>query len=105
MGLQKQGLGEAILYFGCRERDSDFIYRDEMAAALDNKVISDLHICLSREKNEPKQYVQDAIAKHEAKTKEIVMEKNGRFYICGSTAMGRDVINVFKKICSKAKVE
>lgn len=32
--LQK-GLGEAILYFGCRQRDSDFIYRDEMANALD----------------------------------------------------------------------
>ena len=37
--LQKEGLGEAILYFGCREKDSDFIYREEMADALDNKVI------------------------------------------------------------------
>lgn len=37
--LQKEGLGEAILYFGCREKDSDFIYREEMANALDNKVI------------------------------------------------------------------
>jgi sulfite reductase alpha subunit-like flavoprotein len=55
--LIKSGLGEAILYFGCRQRDSDFIYRDEMANALDQKVISELHICLSREKNEPKTYV------------------------------------------------
>jgi sulfite reductase alpha subunit-like flavoprotein len=39
------------LYFGCREKDSDFIYREEMANALDNKVISELHICLSREKD------------------------------------------------------
>ena len=24
-------LGEALMYFGCREKDSDYIYRDEMA--------------------------------------------------------------------------
>lgn len=49
---------EAILYFGCRERDSDFIYREEMSDAYDKKVISDLKICLSREAGEPRTYVQ-----------------------------------------------
>jgi len=50
-------LGEALLYFGCREKDSDYIYRDEMALAADNKVISGLNISFSREKGEPKMYV------------------------------------------------
>jgi sulfite reductase alpha subunit-like flavoprotein len=86
------------LYFGCREKDSDFIYREEMANALDNKVISELHICLSREKDQPRTYVQNSIAKNQAKVKEILIEKKGNFYICGSTSMGKEVNKVLEDI-------
>lgn len=103
--IQKTGLGEAILYFGCRERDSDFIYRDEMAAAADKKIISALHIALSREKNEKKTYVQNMIEKDSEKVKEILLERNGQFFICGSTSMGKDVNNLLRKICGEAKFE
>lgn len=50
-------LGEARLYFGCRQKDSDYIYRDEMASMSDKKIITSLNIGFSREKNEPKAYV------------------------------------------------
>lgn len=50
-------LGEAKLYFGCRTRDSDFIYRDEIADRLDNKIISEGNYAFSREQGKPKQYV------------------------------------------------
>lgn len=50
-------LGEALLFFGCREKESDYIYRDEMGAAEDNGVISGLNIAFSRQEGEPKKYV------------------------------------------------
>ena len=41
-------LGPAHLYFGCRQHDSDFIYRDEMHSMQDKKVISTLNMAFSR---------------------------------------------------------
>lgn len=62
--MQKQAdaqttLGEAHLYFGCREKNSDFIYRDYMADMQDTKIIQGLHTAFSRpqEAGAVKQYV------------------------------------------------
>ena len=41
-------LGPAAMYFGCRQHDSDYIYRDEMTDFLDRKVIDSLNVALSR---------------------------------------------------------
>ena len=61
--LQKEGqpIGEAHLFFGCKYKDVDFIYRDEMAGAVDQKVISDLHLAFSRQDPNKKHYVQHLI--------------------------------------------
>lgn len=50
-------LGEAHMLFGCKYKDVDFIYREEMAKAADNKVISELHLAFSREDPAKKFYV------------------------------------------------
>lgn len=39
---QGQALGEALLFFGCRNMKCDYIYQEEMAEALAQGVISDL---------------------------------------------------------------
>jgi cytochrome P450/NADPH-cytochrome P450 reductase len=83
-------LGQAHLYFGCRQKDSDFIYRDLMAEMHDHKVISELNIALSREPGQPKQYVQDLLSLHRPIIVDAV-EQKGFIYICGSTNMGHDV--------------
>jgi len=41
-------LGPAHLYFGCRQHDNDFIYRDEMHGMKDKGVISSLNMAFSR---------------------------------------------------------
>ena len=41
-------LGPAYLYFGCRQYNSDFIYRDEMSAMKDKGIISELYLAFSR---------------------------------------------------------
>lgn len=91
-------LGEALLYFGCREKDSDYIYRDEMAQFTDKKVISSLNIAFSRQKDEPKQYVQNVLGNQREKIQDLIEKQNGYFYICGSTSMGKDVQNLLKEI-------
>ena len=61
---QTQGktLAPATLYFGCRKRDSDYIYRDDMKKWSDSGVLSTLKEAFSRE-TENKIYVQDLLAK------------------------------------------
>ncbi len=42
-------LAEAHLFFGCRRRDLDWIYRDEMEAAAKDGVVTSLELAFSRE--------------------------------------------------------
>lgn len=93
-------LGDAHLYFGCREKDTDFIYRDYMADMKDTNIISTLNVALSRptEEGAVKQYVQDVLGQKKELIKEILTEQNGEFFICGATKMGKDVDNLLKEI-------
>lgn len=54
-------LGPAHLYFGCRQFDVDYIYRDYMTEMKDKAIISELNAAFSRPKEEGavKAYVQD----------------------------------------------
>jgi cytochrome P450/NADPH-cytochrome P450 reductase len=73
-------LGPAILFFGCRHPQQDFIYRDELEAfARDG--ICDLHTAFSRHDGE-KAYVQDVIAR-ERKQVWALIEQGAHVYVCG----------------------
>jgi sulfite reductase alpha subunit-like flavoprotein len=37
------------LFFGCRTRDADFLYKEEIEGWVDNKAITQLHLAVSRE--------------------------------------------------------
>ena len=37
------------LYFGCKKRDIDYLYKDEIEDYVNNKTISSLHLAFSRE--------------------------------------------------------
>lgn len=89
-------LGEAKLYFGCRNRSSDFIYRDEIADRVDKKIITEGNFAFSREQGKPKEYVQDLLKKIPDDLKRILITEKGNFYICGSTKMGNDVVTLLK---------
>jgi len=73
-------LGPAILFFGCRHPEQDFLYAGELKAfAADG--IAELHTAFSRADG-PKTYVQDVIAAQKDKVWSLI-EKGAIIYVCG----------------------
>jgi len=73
-----------ILFFGCRSEDDDYFFRDEWAELSTQsgfKVIP----AFSRDKNRPKQYVQDQIKANAAAVFEALHTHGGKVYVCGSS--------------------
>lgn len=56
----KQRLGPAVLFFGCRHRNHDFIYEAELQGAVEAGALSALHVAFSR-MGPQKDYVQHHI--------------------------------------------
>lgn len=82
-------VGPTWLFYGCRHRDNDWLYREEMEQML-SKLSSlstpfDLKIltAFSRMQGEPKVYVQHRLVEYKTKVWEFIGEKNGIFYVCG----------------------
>ena len=73
-------LGPAMLFFGCRHPDQDFLYRDELQAfAADG--VTELHTAFSRGDG-PKTYVQHVIAAQGTKLWTL-LEQGAIIYVCG----------------------
>eukprot|EP00850_Spirogloea_muscicola_P012670 SM000083S22717 [mRNA] locus=s83:61342:65480:- [translate_table: standard] len=90
--LKREGaeLGPALLFYGCRRRDEDILYREELTSYLREGVISSLHVAFSREEAS-KIYVQNHL-KAEAKHVWTLVMEGGHIYVCGDAkGMARDV--------------
>ena len=89
-------LGEALLFFGCRHPEQDFIYNDELKAAAQENLI-ELHTAFSRAQSE-RIYVQDLLRKEEASVWRLI-EQGAIVYVCGDGAgMEPDVRRALTKI-------
>ncbi|MDI4235374.1 cytochrome P450 [Bradyrhizobium sp. Arg237L] len=77
---QGANLGPAMLFFGCRHPDQDFIYADELKAfAADG--VTELHTAFSR-LNGSKTYVQDLVAAQKNRVWDLI-GKGAIIYVCG----------------------
>jgi cytochrome P450/NADPH-cytochrome P450 reductase len=73
-------LGPAMLFFGCRHPEQDFLYADELKAfAADG--ITELHTAFSRGDG-PKTYVQHLVAAQKDKVWSLI-EQGAIIYVCG----------------------
>jgi cytochrome P450/NADPH-cytochrome P450 reductase len=73
-------LGPAMLFFGCRHPEQDFLYADELKGfAADG--VSELHTAFSRADG-PKTYVQNLLAQQKDKVWSLI-EKGAVIYVCG----------------------
>lgn len=93
-------MGSNVLYFGCRQENVDYIYKDEMQDYIKDGILTSLYTAFSREPGQPKVYVQNLMAK-EQNAKELIdlITKQGAYiYVCGATAMGTDVNHCFLQL-------
>jgi cytochrome P450/NADPH-cytochrome P450 reductase len=73
-------LGPAMLFFGCRNAEQDYLYADELKAfAADG--ITELHTAFSRGDG-PKTYVQHQVAEQKDQVWNLI-EKGAIVYVCG----------------------
>ncbi|ORX54663.1 hypothetical protein BCR36DRAFT_581547 [Piromyces finnis] len=98
---QNKTVGKTILFFGCRNRNQDYLYREELESLCNeleerknqNKKSFELQIinAFSRETNK-KVYVQHRLAEHGEMIWELIREKRAHIYICGdANNMAKDV--------------
>ena len=73
-------IGDAMLFFGCRHPEQDFIYADELKAWAENGLV-DLHTAFSRAGGR-KAYVQDLIREQAGSVWKLI-EAGATVYVCG----------------------
>jgi len=89
--VEKKNVGKNILYFGCKRRDLDYLYADELEAFQKEGTLTDLQLAFSRER-EQKVYVQYLLAKNMEETCNLLLNEGAYVYVCGGTRMGSDVM-------------
>jgi len=73
-------LGQAMLFFGCRHPDQDYLYADELKAFAAGG-IADLHTAFSRGEG-PKTYVQNLVTAEKERVWKLI-EQGAIIYVCG----------------------
>ena len=76
-------LGPAMLFFGCRHPEQDFLYQDELEVAQEDGLI-ELHTAFSRLSGE-RVYVQDLLRKAGERVWSLI-EQNAVIFVCGDGA-------------------
>lgn len=93
-------LGPAVLFFGCRRADHDYIYEQELREAASRGLggpLSALHVAFSREPAAAKagggkQYVQHLMEREGAGLWPLMQAADCHVYVCGDAkAMAKDV--------------
>ncbi|KAB2579553.1 putative nadph-cytochrome p450 reductase protein [Lasiodiplodia theobromae] len=98
-----ENVGKTVLFFGCRRRDEDFLYKEEWEQY--QKDLGDkfeMHTAFSRE-GPNKVYVQHKIQENAEMVDQLLQQK-AYFYVCGDAAnMARAVNELLGQIISKQR--
>ncbi|KAJ4986378.1 NADPH-dependent diflavin oxidoreductase 1 [Stagonosporopsis vannaccii] len=73
-----------ILFFGCRNAESDFFFQSEWKSLVDGGAPLHVFAAFSRDQRQ-KVYVQDLVRQQSLLVYEAIVNKNGIVYICGSS--------------------
>lgn len=81
---QGHEIGEIYLYLGSRHKRQEYLYGEYWEAYMDADVLTHLGAAFSRDQPE-KVYIQDKIRENLEELRELIIEKQGHFYLCGPT--------------------
>lgn len=96
-GVQK--LGPATLYFGCRDEDKDFIYKQKLVQWEQQGIVK-VKAAFSKMSDRPRQYVPELIWEDKDEIGDM-FKNGGKIFLCGSAArLGQSTAEVCKKIYS-----
>uniref|UniRef100_A0A8D1Z1A4 Methionine synthase reductase n=1 Tax=Sus scrofa TaxID=9823 RepID=A0A8D1Z1A4_PIG len=100
--------GATWLFFGCRHKDRDYLFRDELRHFLKCGILTHLKVSCSREapageeEEAPAKYVQDSIQRHGQQVARALLQERGYVYVCGDAKnMAKDVNDTLVDIISK----
>lgn len=95
-------LGPAILFFGCRRSDQDFIYQNELEQYVALGVLTRLETAFSRDQSE-KIYVQHKMLANAAYLYELIDGQGAYIYVCGDAKnMAVDVGHAFEAVIQQS---
>ncbi|XP_029934911.1 methionine synthase reductase isoform X2 [Myripristis murdjan] len=91
--------GETWLFFGCRHKDRDYLFREELEGFVSSGTLSHLKVCFSRDKQEEEttspaapRYVQHNLLLNRQHITDILLKESGCLYVCGDAKnMAKDV--------------
>ena len=92
-------VGSNVLYFGCKKRNLDYLYEDELKQFQKDGVLNKLYVAFSREQ-EKKVYVQNLLAQNAKETWSLINDQGAYIYVCGGVKMGSDVGTTLRAIIS-----
>ncbi|KAJ4355758.1 NAPDH-dependent diflavin reductase [Didymosphaeria variabile] len=80
----ENGEPKDMLFFGCRNAESDYYFKDEWAQLQKEGVPLDVFAAFSRDQRQ-KVYVQDLVRQQSARIYQALAKSDGIVYICGSS--------------------
>ncbi|XP_044242923.1 methionine synthase reductase isoform X2 [Ursus arctos] len=98
--------GAMWLFFGCRHKDRDYLFREELRHFHKRGILTHLKVCFSRDapvgEEAPVRYVQDNIRLHSEQVARLLLHERGCIYVCGDAKnMAKDVNDTLVEIISK----
>ncbi|KAG8879805.1 hypothetical protein FRB97_001375 [Tulasnella sp. 331] len=98
-----RAVGPALLFYGCRAKEEDLLYDEEMEAWAAEGVVSVRHAFSKKpEESSDCKYVQDRLYHDREEVRTLFDQAGARVYICGSPSMARGIEEVCIKIASEA---
>ncbi|CAK9441324.1 uncharacterized protein LODBEIA_P51930 [Lodderomyces beijingensis] len=98
-------VGPSLLFYGCRNENEDYLYRDEWpeyAKTLGSNF--EISCAFSRQDPNKKVYVQHKILEQAHKINKLLQDEGAIIYVCGDAAhMARDVQASFAKIIAEER--
>ena len=89
---ESQKKGPCWLFFGCRLKEEDFLYRSDLEGFKSDGVLDELKCAFSREDPDKKTYVQHLIREHANAVGAIVANPKSKIFVCGDGGgMAKDV--------------